>query len=265
MVVTLHADIRAKRGPGLESLIQPQNACFTSAQVRVVGVSACGQFQGIRWQWRQGPGQRLRSNMTTSTMTTMITIVPRPIYMGNSSVLGPPAGRNCSVWLSRKEDQTSWGNLLGGSRTRGNAGPRSASPRFRWRSVDPWRTSPRLRATLRRKLHRHCSQARRGPAQGRPPVPHRPGSTSAQSYAVHHLGLSERARRCRGPEQLKPQYPVPAGTLADDCPIKNSTLNSAQLQVVIGLTKSQPLPSPFPFQNEFRTSDPRSRAARMAA
>jgi hypothetical protein len=41
-------------------------------------------------------GQRLRSIMTISTMTTMTTMVPKPIYMGNSSLLGPPAGRNCS-------------------------------------------------------------------------------------------------------------------------------------------------------------------------
>jgi hypothetical protein len=107
MVVTLHADIRAKRGPGLESLIQPQNAFFTSAQVRVVGVSACGPVSWDPVAMEAGPGQRLRSNMMTSTMTTMITMVLRPIYMGNSSFLGPPAGRNCSIWLSRNEDQTS--------------------------------------------------------------------------------------------------------------------------------------------------------------
>jgi hypothetical protein len=81
----------------------------------------------------------------------------------------------------------------------------------------------------------------------------------------HHLGLSERARRCRGPEQLKLQYPVPAGTLADDCPIKDTTLNSAHLQVVIGLTKVNLYRALSPFQNEFRTSDSRRRAARMAA
>ena len=93
-VVTLHADIRAKRGPGLESLIQPQNACSTSTQVRVVGVSACGHFRGSGSNGGPGLGQRLRSSMTTRTMTTMTTMVPTPIYMGNSSVLGgrPPGG-----------------------------------------------------------------------------------------------------------------------------------------------------------------------------
>jgi hypothetical protein len=108
MVVTLHADIRAKRGPGLEPLIQPQNACSTSAQVRVVGVSARRPVSRNPVAIEAGVlDQRLRSNMTMTTMTTMITMVLRPIYMGNSSVLGPPAGRNCSIWLSRKEDQTS--------------------------------------------------------------------------------------------------------------------------------------------------------------
>jgi hypothetical protein len=95
-VVTLHADIRAKRGLGLESPIQPQNAYSTSAQVRVVGVSACRAVSRDPVAMEAGVlGQRLRSNMTISTMTTMITMVLRPIYMGNSSVLGPPAGRNC--------------------------------------------------------------------------------------------------------------------------------------------------------------------------
>ena len=96
-VVTLHADIRAKRGPGLESLIQPQTTYSTSAQVRVVGVAACRPVSRDPVAMEAGVlGQRLRSIMTISTMTTMTTMVPKPIYMGNSSLLGPPAGRNCS-------------------------------------------------------------------------------------------------------------------------------------------------------------------------
>src|ERR1017187_2354868 len=41
-VVTLHADIRAKRGLGLESPIQPQNAYSTSAQGSFTGSGSNG-------------------------------------------------------------------------------------------------------------------------------------------------------------------------------------------------------------------------------
>jgi hypothetical protein len=112
---------------------------------------------------------------------------------------------------------------------------------------------------LRRSLRCHCSQARRGGGSGQAAGIASAGLTSAQASTVHHLGLSERARRCQGPEQLKPQYPVPVGTLADDCPIKDTTLNSAHLQAVIGPAKVNLYRALSPFQNEFRTSDSRQR------
>ena len=76
-------------------------------------------------------GQRLRIIMMTSTMITITTMVPTPIYMGCSSLMDPPRGRGCSIRLSSEAKLRLRGrSLRGAQRTCGNAVPRCASPRF---------------------------------------------------------------------------------------------------------------------------------------